>query len=448
MKAGGRAFVGGLAAVVVLAATAGFVARGFVSPTQQAAASKPPPRAVLTAPVTFGVLQSTVIFRADVTSQNPLSAAVPTSVGTDLPVVTAESGAPGRDVIDGQVVAAVANRPMFVAVGEIPTFRSLTPGEDGPDVGELQSFLHRVGLSTWNDRPAVYGAGTAAAVRAWYQRIGFDPVLDPPNADQDLAAAEHTVDHDRTVVETAQGTYDSDRANPATPASQIASDRAAIAGALQTLATDEATLSNLQSTTGAEVPLGELVFVPQLPVQLVSFAAPVGGTVGAPGGMGTANVFTLASREVSVVGGVDSLDAESLKVGLPATITSDISGQTFSSRVAGVGTQPTQQQGGQGDTYPVTVTSPQDLSGILGQNVGVRVVLSTSGSPTFQVPVAAVVTTATGSSTVVVVDGSLRTTVVVRVGISDHGTVAVTPTRGSLRVGDQVLLGIGPADGG
>jgi peptidoglycan hydrolase-like protein with peptidoglycan-binding domain len=64
---------------------------------------------------------------------------------------------------------------VFVLRGTYPAYRNLSPGESGPDVAQLQANLQALGYSTGTDTSGSFGAGTSAAVAAFYKNIGYSP---------------------------------------------------------------------------------------------------------------------------------------------------------------------------------------------------------------------------------------------------------------------------------
>ncbi len=81
-------------------------------------------------------------------------------------------------------------------------------------------------------------------------------------------------------------------------------------------------------------------------------------------------------------------------------------------------------------------------SALNGENVLVTVETGQTEGPVLTVPVAAIVTTASGTSDVTVVDANgKQTQVPVTPGISENGYVQVTPaTPGALAAGDRVVV--------
>src|SRR5579884_100924 len=146
----------GLPALVVgsiaLAAVSGAVARDFVSPAQQAARASAPMPSLITTPVRYGALPLDVVMRATVSHNHPFTIQPPPNQ-SEPEVVTSVNVRPGERVSPGQLIATVAEQPVFVMAGPVPAFRSIVPGTTGIDVRELQLGLAAAGYRTDGDRP-------------------------------------------------------------------------------------------------------------------------------------------------------------------------------------------------------------------------------------------------------------------------------------------------------
>jgi peptidoglycan hydrolase-like protein with peptidoglycan-binding domain len=114
------------------------------------------------------------------------------------------------------VIIEVAGQPFFVLQGTVPAYRDMTPGESGSDIAQLQAGLEALGFSIGGDTSGLYGAGTSAAVAAFYKSLGY----------------------------------------PA-PAAPVGS----------------------KGHRGTEVPLSEIMFVPRFPAQVLKLGGSVGGVV-------------------------------------------------------------------------------------------------------------------------------------------------------------------------
>ncbi|MDX1658511.1 MAG: peptidoglycan-binding protein [Nitriliruptorales bacterium] len=89
-------------------------------------------------------------------------------------VVTSVVIGPGTPADAGNVAFTVDLRPVVIAQGEVPMFRELRVGDEGPDVEQLQSFLAATGHFE-GDPDGRFGADTASGVRAWQREVGVDP---------------------------------------------------------------------------------------------------------------------------------------------------------------------------------------------------------------------------------------------------------------------------------
>jgi multidrug efflux pump subunit AcrA (membrane-fusion protein) len=158
--------------------------------------------------------------------------------------------------------------------------------------------------------------------------------------------------------------------------------------------------------------------------------------------LGTATFNAPAGTVVDIGGGPGSAgSAGSAGSGSSGSTGSNGStGSTGSTGSAGSGAA-----GGSGETpfIPLTVHPSRPLAAALnGENVLVTVDTGQTEGPVLTVPVAAIVTTASGTSYVTVVGAhGKQTDVPVTPGISENGYVQVTPkSSGALAAGDRVVV--------
>jgi hypothetical protein len=557
-----------------LVAGAVIVAGRTESPIQAAASAKSPTPSVITATVQHRVLTTEVVLRGNVTASGAEVIRAPTLPTGSHPVVTALNAKPGTTATPGDVLAVVAGRPVVTMPGAIQAYRTIAPGDVGSDVAELQSALTGIGYGVGSDPAGSYGFGTEQAVRAFYEALGYQPVLTNPSDDIDLTAAQDTVVAAQLLVgsdqlavraaadQAAAALAPTDpaaaaRAATAAAAAQAAATQAAAAQAgvpqsgvsgtqsvirkaatpvrgsivldvsrgssapvsaadflptttststaatspttdtapvtvpsgtdappsteppttavtpntavpLNTgspitaptavqIAVDQAALTKartmlntLENTTGAEVPLGEVVFVPTLPAKVVTVTAELGKSVG------TGPLLSLGG-DADVQASANGDQAVSLRTGEAAEIYDDLNGGHWDATITAVGATSSTQATGQPGTPSTSVTlsasksDPIPLSE-LGVNVRVTVKGRTSGGPVFVVPISAVFATADGRSRVTVyTEGPARShndgmatkyhALFVRVGLNANGYVAVFPIGGKLTPGDQVVVG-------
>jgi len=173
-----RNLVIGIAIVAVLAAAGGLLLSTTIkSPAQVASETRPPGPTRLTAPVQRRVISVSVLAQGVVAAppevSQPSAGAGGGAQGDAQPIVTRIFRHPGSTLQPGAVVLEVAGQPVFVFKGSEPAYRSLMPGESGKDVAQLQAALGSLGYGLGADTSGVYGAGTSAAVAAYYQAIGY-----------------------------------------------------------------------------------------------------------------------------------------------------------------------------------------------------------------------------------------------------------------------------------
>jgi hypothetical protein len=86
-------------------------------------------------------------------------------------VVTSVEVEPGEMVTAGDVLFTVGLRPVVVAVGSVPMFRSLAVETEGPDVAQLQQLLSELG-HFGGEVDGLFYSATRTAVRAWQEELG------------------------------------------------------------------------------------------------------------------------------------------------------------------------------------------------------------------------------------------------------------------------------------
>jgi hypothetical protein len=373
-----------LALTVAVAVVAFLVGRGVSTPAQQAARARPPAPSLLTAPVELTQARTTVVLRGTLSDGGAITVGVPADLSGDLAVVTAVGTAPGARVADGSFIAAVAGRPVFVLQGRIPAYSGMSVGTTGIEVTELQAALEAAGFGIGSDTSGTYGAGTATAVADLYQRAGYAPVTAPGPG-------------------SGSGSHGKHKAKP--------------------------------PPQYATVPLGEIMFTPSLPVTVVSVAH-LGQTIasGKP-------LARLGSGQFSFQASTDVNTASLIKVGATGRATSDLSNGSFAIRVSAKqpGSAP---GGGPGAKLTLTPIHPDAAAPFIGQNMALHIHTGQAAGLQWVVPVSAVITDASGASSVTVVHGSRRVSVPVHAGLAFAGHEIVKPIDGGLAAGDQVVIGL------
>ncbi len=380
---GGWVVAAVLALTVAVAVVAFFIGKSVSTPSAQAARARPPAPSLLTAPVLLTHARTTVVLRGTLSDGGAITVGVPGDLSGDLSVVTALGTAPGAQVLDGSFIAAVAGRPVFVLQGQIPAYSTMSYGTTGIEVTELQAGLEAAGLGTGSDTSGTYGAGTAAAVSELYQRVGYSAVTAPGPAPTNPKPK-----------------------HPAAPEQY------------------------------ATVPLGEVMFTPALPVSVVSVAH-VGQTI-----TSDKPLARLGSGQWSFKASTDLNTASLLKVGAMGRATSDFSNGSIAIRLVGTrpGSSPT---GGPGVDLTFAPVSEAAAAPFIGQNMALHIPTGQAAGLQWVVPVSAVITNASGASSVTVLHGTEQVSVPVHAGLAYAGREVVRPLAGGLSAGDLVLVGLG-----
>ena len=420
-----------VAGAAALLAIGGLIGSSFVkSPQQIAADTAAPPPTVTTAKVVSQVLTSSVQMRGvvypgtqyDVYPSAPEADAASTGTGSaagSSATGGGSSGAPvyisrldvagGQTISNGEQLAGIDGEPLFALVGRVPAWRDITSGESGPDVMELQKALAALGYYQGGDTPGFFGTATQDAVSAYYEHLGYTPpaaggvpmtdVIFLPSLPAKVIA-----------VNGAKGQQ------PGQPFLELAARGSlALTGELPPAYAG-------QVKTGLKVNIFD---------EVTGIRA--AGTIAE---VGTATTITPVGAIVNVGGGSAAASAaESAGSGSTGT------GATG----AGAGSSNSGSTANQGATpfIPLAVAPSKPLPAALnGENVLVTVDTGRTEGPVLTVPVAAIVTTGSGTSYVTVAGGhGQQTQVAVTPGISENGYVQVTPARGSrLVAGDSVVV--------
>ena len=418
-----------------LLAIGGLIGSSFVkSPQQIAADTGAPPPTVTTAKVVAQILTSSVQMRGVVypATQYDLYPSAPESdvaaAGTGSAAGGSAAGgsagsvyisgldvAAGQTISNGEKLAEIDGEPLFALAGRVPAWRDITPGENGPDVAELQKALAALGYYTGGDTPGIFGTATQDAVSAYYEHLGYAPpsaggvpltdVIFVPSLPAKVIA-----------VNGAKGQQ------PGQPFLELAAR-----GSL-------ALTGELPPAYAGQVKTGLRVKVFD---EVTGIRA--AGTIA---DVGTATTIAPVGAIVNVGGGAAAVSsAES-----SSSSGSTSSGSTSSGSTGSVGSS-----GGSGSAtnpegtpfIPLAVTPSKPLPAALnGENVLVTVETGRTEGPVLTVPVAAIVTTGSGTSYVTVAGGHRRQTqVAVTPGISENGYVQVSPvTAGRLAAGDTVVV--------
>ncbi|MFB7472393.1 peptidoglycan-binding protein [Kitasatospora sp. NPDC056184] len=270
---------------------------------------------------------------------------------------------------------------------------------------------------TGTDRPAAGGSGGAAP------------------------AGESPVDAARTAVDTAQK-----QVNRAT----------------EDLTKLRKKVTDVKAATGPMVPAAELLFLSGFPARVDAVAGRIGGEV-------SGKVLTVSAGALVVKGSLTISDKGLVHPDQTVEILSEVTGIKAAGKVGAVadapgdgqqagtapgggpggGQNPAPAQGAPANGYQMVVQPDAPLDPRLaGQDVRLTVQAASSAGPVLVVPLSAVSATADGKTVVTVYENGQRRRVEVTPGTVGGGSTEVRPlAEGSLKPGDQVIVGVKDATG-
>ncbi|WP_328885450.1 peptidoglycan-binding protein [Streptomyces sp. NBC_00316] len=456
-----------LSAVVVVAVVVsglGIVsARVIKSPAQAAADTAAPPPSVMTAPVERRVLRESVIVRGTVSASQTVEISPSGSgEGGGSPVVTKMNLTAGSTFSSGRVLMEVSGRPVIALKGTLPVYRDLKPGAEGEDVAQLQQVLKEAGHSTSDDRSGYFGAGTKAALAAFYQGIGYDPLPAEADGDASVASAQDAVTAARRNVEDLQAAQRSaadpgrTAGSPAAPATgrvpgtgDGSSPTTQLQRAGEDLAKAQQQLAQVKARTGPMLPAAEVVYLKGFPARVDKVAAEVGSHV-------SGSVMTVSAGRLVVRGFLQDQQRRLVRPGQRVQIVSELEGKSAMATVRSVSDSVAQQQqtpgtegpqaessGAQGYAMVVVPDKGLDAS-MAGQDVRLTIETAATEDKVLVVPVTAVSAGADGSTAVTAAErNGTRHRIPVTTGAAGDGYVEIRPEAGfALAAGDQVITGV------
>ncbi|WP_328681780.1 peptidoglycan-binding protein [Streptomyces sp. NBC_00343] len=435
-----------VSAVVLVGAGGWFAGTQVQSPADAAAAHQAPKAGPVTVAVVRQSLTASVVATGSVefASPRPLSLAGPVgsgaAAGTDgegTEQRVTKAPVAGTKIKEGDVLMTVNGRPVFALGGSVPMYRTLGPGTSGDDVTQLQKALKRLGFDP-GGTSGTYGQGTATAVADWYRSEGYD-AQEPSSADQQqLGSLEQAVSAAQEALLTTNSAAGEESSSAtgssSTPAPQTSTDKQVheiqVESAQKALDLANGALSGFKATYGTKVPAGEVVFLPKLPARLDKVSVKTGDTP-------SAQIGTVTSSDVVVQAAVPGTDAQLLRHGMTARLTTADGGsaQGTVDVVADASDSTAAVQ------VRITVPEPGPLAGEAGAAVKVTIKVGASDGKVLTVPMAAIHTASDGRARVKVERGDVVTDVHVTVGLSAAGVVEVKPDGGALKAGERVVVG-------
>lgn len=190
-------------AIALVTAGGGFAAATLiVSPEDAAARTAPPVAGPITVPIERKVLNADIVTRGDIAFTG--AAEVVLATGTNATaVVTGRIPEVGSVIENGAILLEVTGRPVLALSGELPTYRSLGPGNTGPDVEQLETALMALGFNP-GTQDQLYDTDTAAAVAELYKSLGYEAPQPAPEVTAAVIGAQDSLDLATQAVADAQ----------------------------------------------------------------------------------------------------------------------------------------------------------------------------------------------------------------------------------------------------
>ncbi|MCL1923196.1 MAG: hypothetical protein FWG15_04980 [Propionibacteriaceae bacterium] len=475
-----------LAIVASIGLVAGFALSGLVRSPADVNTGQGTAEGLITAKVEARQITATVVGRAEIAFADLVYVEPSTPEGALSAIVTGAVPAVGSQLKAGSVVLEVSGRPVFVLPGNFGAYRSLGPDSHGPDVAQLRAALNGLGLNAGTPGNQEYDAALADAVRSLYTKAGYAPpgsqdsslssavrgardALTEANeqldqAKKDLASAKADLKSAKTQLSKASDATERAMAQEAVKTAQGMVDgcETQVTSASRGVSRAQESLAETQKAAWTPMPVGEVVFVHDLPRRVDQVSVKIGDDLNANTDEETPAPVVLSGAEIEVVARVNSAEAELLEVGGPAVMSvtgvGDITGKIVSICGAGGGGERSGESSGDLQFCSVDIAlddighiSAADLVG----NFQVTMTVGTSSQDSLVVPVAAVSADTAGKARITVVEGELvtgvgakdqaTTTVMVDVGISAEGMVEITHSDLELHPGDLVVIGQGVA---
>lgn len=485
-----------LALVMVVAAGSWIAGSSIQSPAEAAARTAPPTPSPILVPVQERVLTSDVVTRGTARFGLPQSISIVPSALKPAASIITRLPARSAQLQEGDVMLTASGRPVFILQGEAPAYRDLVPGTSGDDVRQLEQALKRLGHDPGSIDGA-YDERTSAAVAGWYSSAGwqpFEPTADQLASlralEQELAiainnqlAADATaaaaplavaaaranadaanktaaadvavktairdkviIDPDSTNAERASANADLEAAQAAATAMQL-EGKAAVQSAAEAqkaaereskLAGDSVTrltaeLASARRTTGVQVPVDEIVFIPALPVRVEQIDVTVGSAASGP-------VLMVTNNQLAIDSSLPLDEAALVKPGMVVTIDEPELGLTATGVVARVAETPG-TDGVDGFHIYFEILVDKTTTVLEGFSLRLTIPVQSTGAAVMAVPISALSLAADGTSRVQVDNNGSLEFITVEPGLSADGYVEVRPVNGALTPGQLVVIG-------
>lgn len=416
------------AGVAIVALAVGLVAGQLIrSPADAASRIDAPEASAITVPVELRVLETEVRTRGDAAFAGSVEVELELGGLETPPVVTGHVPERGDEIAEGEPLLEVVGRPILALEGELPMYRSLSPGMSGPDVEQLKATLRQLGLNPGGDNDR-YDGFTAQAVAELFRRAGYEPPQPDEAAAAEVDAAEDAVELAEDELAGAESALEQAEDGP--EESLVTEARKQVEQAKENLSELRDELSEAQFRAGTPLPISEVYYLRSLPRFVDSVAV-------SRGDLAEGAVMSVSGADLRVtLSSVNEADVAVLSEGLDAILdlpTGEATGTVTNVDVAD----------GRVVIKPPELTTDEIDALLEVGNILVRIPVGSTEGEVLAVPLAAVSAGPGGESRVEVHrEGAAATElVVVEVGLVAEGYAEVTPVDGDLADGDLVVVG-------
>jgi peptidoglycan hydrolase-like protein with peptidoglycan-binding domain len=374
-----------------------------------------------------------------------------------VPASTTEAA----DLVAAQQVLSDADAAVTAAQAAVD---AAAAGQPASVVAQAESARNQA-QRTFNDAQAAQVNDVALATQARdiavaeRDRVAANPEATPGELDQARLAASQAQAQLDQIIRRTQDAVDAAKEalwtaalalNEATAGGDTTSAQAQLDTAVEARARAQAAVDAREAASGATVAQGEIVFVPTLPARVQQAATTLGALDSdATDGTGSTSdsLVKLAAGDLVVTMSLRPDQIGLVRVGMDAELLDEQTNTTYPAAISEIAD--TAVTGVDGQTgHPIVLTTVEALPDTLsGANLRVTITAASTETATLVVPLAAVSSTANGSTEVSILPARAAAdaepvAVAVTTGLSADGFVAVEPADAdALSVDDVVVVG-------
>lgn len=347
---------------------------------------------------------------------------------------------PGTTIKPGDVIAEVNYRPVVLVAASLPFYRQIRPGDSGGDVDTLQEGLRSMGYAIPESESGTFGSESEAAIEDVYGAAGYEPPFTQGTRD----ATDATV---KAAWKAADDAYE--EANAARSRGEEAGElvRAYEEAQAHARATEASEGVVLDPSEVVAVPNRELVVglagvragqptPPQTVLTTLSDGAVVIHAAISP----TQAALLNESSSVEILGQSDCSLGEPMPASAATDPGEDLDDSTEPSPDTPAESGDAADSSMNGDlVVPVACSPSPDLT-LVGTDTTVSVISELAGDDSLVVPATALVYSADGTASVIVIDGGREDRVPVAVVDEADGYVAIASGHRSISEGASVVV--------